>query len=65
VITRKGASPALNQTPQVARITTVIDVPAGTDSYEIEDLRAMVSLHFGACFAQASGIADTIQNGTI
>lgn len=65
VITRKGASPAANQIPQVARITTVIDIPAGTDSYEIEDLKAMMSLHAGALWAQASGIADTIQSGTI
>jgi hypothetical protein len=40
-------------------------VPAGTDTYEPEELRAMISLHFGAGWAQASGIADTVISGVI
>lgn len=63
--TRKGVSPASGQNPIVARITTTIEVPAGSDTYEPEDLRAMVSSHFGAGWAQASGIADTIVSGII
>jgi hypothetical protein len=65
LITRKGASPAANQSAMVARITTTIEVPAGTDTFEPEDLRAMCSLHFGVGWAQASGIADTIISGII
>lgn len=65
LITRKGAQPAANQNPMVARITTTIDVPAGTDTFEPEDLRAMVSAHFGVGWAQASGIADTIVSGVM
>lgn len=65
LITRKGASPAANQNPMVARITTMIEVPAGADTFEPEDLRAMVSNHFGVGWAQASGIADTIVSGII
>jgi len=65
LITRKGASPAVNQNALVARITTIIDVPAGTDTYEPEDLRAMISAHFGVGWAQASGIADTVTSGII
>lgn len=65
LITRKGASPALNQQPITARITTVIEVPAGTDTYEPEELRAMISSHFGVGWAQASGISDTIITGVI
>jgi hypothetical protein len=65
LITRKGASPAANQNALVARITTIIDVPAGTDTYEPEDLRALVSAHFGVGWAQASGIADTVVSGII
>lgn len=65
LITRKGVSPALNQNPIVARITTTIEVPAGSDTYEPEDLKAMVSSHFGVGWAQASGIADTIVSGII
>jgi hypothetical protein len=65
LITRKGAMPAASQNSLVARITTIIDVPAGTDTYEPEDLRAMISAHFGVGWAQASGIADTVVSGVI
>lgn len=65
LITRKGASPAANQNPMVARITTTIEVPAGSDTYEPEELRAMLSAHFGVGWAQASGIADTVVSGVI
>lgn len=65
LITRKGVLPAANQTAMVARITTIIDVPAGSDTYEPEDLRAMISAHFGVGSNQASGIADTIISGVI
>ncbi len=65
MITRKGANPAANQNTMVARITTIIDVPAGCDTYEPEDIKAMLSLHAGALSAQASGIADTVLTGVI
>lgn len=65
LITRKGVAPAANQNPITARITTVIDVPAGSDTFDAEDLRAMLSLHFGVGSAQASGIADTVVSGII
>jgi hypothetical protein len=65
LITRKGASPASNQNPMVARVTTTIEVPAGTDTYEPEELRAMLSLHFGVGWEQASGIAATVISGVI
>lgn len=65
LVTRKGAVPLVNQSAQIAKITTVIDVPAGTDTYEPEELRAMVSAHIGTLSQQASGIADTIISGVI
>lgn len=63
VITRKGVAPASGQNPVVAKITTIIDVPAGSETYEPEDVKAMISLHAGALSAQASGIADTVITG--
>lgn len=65
LITRKGALPAANQVPMVARITTVIEVPAGTDTYEPEDIRALVSAHFGVGWAQADGISQTVLTGVL
>lgn len=65
LITRKGVLPAANQNAITARVTTVVEVPAGADTYEPEDLRAMLSAHFGVGWAQASGIADTVVSGII
>jgi hypothetical protein len=65
LITRKGAQPAANQNPIVSRITTIIEVPAGTDTYEPEELKAMISQHFGVGWASASGIADTVLTGVM
>lgn len=65
LITRKGVLPAVNQNPMVARITTIIEVPAGSDTYEQEDLKAMVSLHFGAGYNQADGIVSTVLSGVL
>lgn len=65
LITRKGAQPAANQMLMVARITTIIEVPAGSDTYEPEELRAMISAHAGTMWAQASGIADTVITGVL
>jgi len=65
VITRKGASPANLNVPLVARITTIIDVPAGTDTFEPEDIKAMVSAHIGVLSQQSSGIGDTVLSGIL
>lgn len=65
LITRKGAVPAINQAAMTARITTIIEVPAGTDTYEPEEIRAMISAHFGVGWAQASGISDTVLTGVL
>lgn len=65
LITRKGVSPAANQSAMVARCTTIIEVPAGSDTYEPEDLRALLSMHFGMGWNQASGIADTVLTGVL
>lgn len=65
LITRKGVLPASNQVPMPARITTVIEVPAGSESYEPEDIKAMLSLHFGVGWANAAGIADTVVSGVM
>lgn len=65
LITRKGVQPAANQSLMTARITTVIEVPAGSDTYEPEEIRAMLSLHAGAFSAQASGISETILTGVL
>lgn len=65
LITRKGAAPAVNQSILVPKITTVIECPAGVDTYEPEEIRAMISAHFGVGWAQADGISITVLTGVI
>lgn len=62
-ITRKGMVPAVNQNAMVGRITTIIDVPAGAETYEPEEVKAMLSCHIGALSQQAAGIGDTTLTG--
>lgn len=65
LITRKGVVPYVNQQALVARITTIIEVPAGSDTYEPEDLRAMLSCHAGCLYSTADGISSTILTGVL
>jgi len=65
VITRKGASVAANQAPVIDRISTIIDVFAGTDSFEPTDVQAMIALHIGALSQVSAGIGDTALSGVL
>lgn len=65
LITRKGVQPAASQNNMVARITTIIEVPAGSDTYEPEDIKAMLSAHFGVGWESATDIADTVLTGIL
>jgi hypothetical protein len=64
-ITRKGAAPAVNQSIMVPKVTTIIEVPAGVDTYEPEEIRAMLSCHFGIGWEQASGMSVTVLTGVL
>lgn len=65
LITRKGAAPAASQINSMVRIYTVIECPAGVDTYEPEEINAALSLHFGVGYAQADGIAQTVRSGVL
>jgi len=65
IITRKGAIPLANQAPRVATIRTFIDIPAGTDTYEPSELRALLSLHIGALNQISSGLGDSLITGIV
>lgn len=62
-VTRKGVVPLAGQPVQVATITTVLDIPAGSDLADSEDLRAALSAHFGIIAQQSAGIGDTVVSG--
>lgn len=65
VLTRKGMKPALNQNDIVAFVRTEIMIPAGADTYEPEEIKAMLSAHIGALSQQSAGIGDTTISGVL
>lgn len=65
VIVRKGANSNANNTPKPILITGVIEVPAGVDTYEPEELRAALSLFIGTLSQVSSGLGDTCVTGLL
>lgn len=64
-IVRKGVNFAANQAPEIAILRCYIDVPAGSDSYDGVNIRALMSAAAGVLFEQASGGADTLVSGIL
>lgn len=65
VITRKGVLPLAGQAPRNMVITTMIEMPAGSDLADAPNVRAALSLHIGALWAQSAGVGDTSVTGVL
>jgi hypothetical protein len=65
VLTRKGVLPLAGQPFQNMQITTIIEVPAGSDLADPANVRAALSAHIGALTQQSAGIGDTGVSGII
>jgi hypothetical protein len=65
VITRKGVLPLAGQPYQIMQVTTIIDVPAGSDLADPANIRAALSAHIGALSQQSAGVGDTTVSGVI
>jgi hypothetical protein len=65
VITRKGVLPLAGQAFKNMIITTMIEVPAGSDTADAPNVRAALSAHFGAVWQQSAGIGDTTIQGVL
>jgi len=65
LITRKGMVPAVNQSALVGSMQTVFGIPAGCDTYEPEEIRAMISLHIGILSQISASLGDTAVSGII
>lgn len=65
LITRKGVTPLAGQPFANMQITTIIDVPAGSDTADPANLRAALSAHIGALSQQSAGAGDTVVSGII
>lgn len=65
VITRKGVLPLAGQAYKNAVFTTILEVPAGADTADAEDLRAALSAHIGALSQTSAGLGDTVIQGVL
>lgn len=65
VITSKGVTPAVNQPIQKMFVRTIIEVPAGSDTYDAANIRAALSAHIGLLSSVSAGIGDTTVNGIL
>lgn len=62
-ITRKGVLPLAGQPQVTMLITTIIEVPAGSDLADPSNVRAALSAHIGALTQQSAGVGDTAVSG--
>lgn len=65
LITRKGVLPLVGQPYQNLMITTIIEVPAGSDLADPANVRAALSAHIGILSQQSAGIGDTVVTGVM
>lgn len=65
VITRKGVLPLAGQAYKNMVITTILELPAGSDLADAPNVRAALSAHFGALSQSSSGIGDTVVQGIL
>jgi hypothetical protein len=64
-VCRKGVTPLAGQPIQTAVITLSMEVPAGADTADSEDIRAALSLLVGAVTQVSAGTGDTLINGVM
>jgi len=62
-LVRKGVIPLAGQAVAIASADHIVSVPAGSDTADAPNLRAMLSLAFGADTQQSAGSGDTIVSG--
>lgn len=65
IITRKGVTPLAGQPYANMQITTIVDLPAGSDTADAANVRAALSAHLGALAQQSAGVGDTCVSGVL
>lgn len=65
ILVRKGVTPAPNQPSRVATVRMEISIPAGSDTNDTANVRALLSLAIGALTQQSAGIGDTVVSGVM
>lgn len=65
VVTRKGMLPLAGQPFQVGILRTEGQIPAGCDTADAPNVRALYSAHIGALNQQSAGMGDMAINGIL
>lgn len=65
LIVRKGVTPAAGQPARIAMVSMNIDVPAGADTYDAANVRAMLSAAIGVLSQVSAGVGDTAVSGLL
>lgn len=65
LLVRKGVTPAAGQPFQVAIGRLELEIPAGSDTYDAANVRAMISCLIGVLSSLSSGIGDTAVTGVL
>lgn len=63
IIVRKGVTPLVGQPASVMLIKIELDVPAGSDTADMPNIRAALSAAIGALNQQSAGLGDTLITG--
>ncbi len=61
----KGVTPATGAPAQNVLVRMEIDVPAGSETVDVVNIKAALSLLGGVLFANGTGIAETLATGTL
>ena len=64
-ITRKGVTSLAGQPIQVSYAKTTYEIPAGADTADAPNIRALVSMHEGIGWNQSAGIGDSLTNAVL
>lgn len=65
VIVRKGVTPLAGQPIKIMQAVSSVDVPAGSDIADSPNVRAALSLLYGAVWQQSAGVGDTVVSGVM
>jgi hypothetical protein len=63
MLSRKGMLVAANNQPQIGDIRVTHRIPAGSETFDAANVKALISMTYGVLANQSSGIADTVTTG--
>lgn len=64
IVTRKGVVVLANTPPQVGIIRTTLEIPAGAETNDLKNVRAMIAAHAAALYQYAEDLAQIAEVGS-